>query len=708
MKTFSIPLRLPSAKSDYACADGEIASFSNLKIAGAAAGTTGGDGGDTGGVNPVSTGFSLSLPTAPEVEFALKRGVLPGWHIHPDMLPSRIMEKGEASEAGWGKKAREALAAFRKDAERHNLFVQPFLAMCAVRLADGHRILPSPPVLMIPNSEAPCVAGTTDFSSDTMELRVAAAVCSLQWRLHVPEELMDFNGATHIDILISSPLPLYDTKGDLTAFHRFDFEGFTHSIATDGTAGERPVTTETLAECWRPEPIDEAIFTKALLETDEFHLVSEMPLNGDSGELSFTEWRDVDFNCGGLAMAGAFGSYTPSFAHLSAVDGVSCSEISGRLTVGGITLTSPLPYPLWQTAAYVSDADYSPRWVFHPDPRAESWPFESGDGVCALPLRRHPRWYGSFHWHGLRGERARLSPVPASSQATPSLESRTARHPGMIWRSEKFNQAVFPDALMMPLAVGNVTAVCRAFRASGLVATTSPTAYAFTSEGVYLLKEMADGTFRDAGLICTHAIRDTASVRVYGKSLQFTAITGETYSIEGTTVKALPYSASSGASGDVISGNLTAALSGSATSVAVAFEAVDPEKPCSFTTRPLKLGEPEAWKRVVSLTLRGNFNLSDTNTTGAGASIGNFDPTGGNFNPTGGNFDPTGAEARGVATLALYGSADLHTWQLIARTTGATLSMLWSSPFRFHRVEATLPLPLHTTIQALTLQTHPL
>ena len=63
------------------------------------------------------------------------------------------------------------------------------------------------------------------------------------------------------------------------------------------------------------------------------------------------------------------------------------------------------------------------------------------------------------------------------------------------------------------------------------------TAYAFTSEGIFLLKESDDGTFKDAGLISTHRLRDAGSVIVGGRSIEFVTDSGEVMHIEGTVVK---------------------------------------------------------------------------------------------------------------------------------------------------------------------------
>ncbi len=60
-------------------------------------------------------GAAWEMPGAPPVEFALKKSVLGGWHIHPDMLPSQIVEQGEPTGDGWGMKAAQLLDDFGRE-----------------------------------------------------------------------------------------------------------------------------------------------------------------------------------------------------------------------------------------------------------------------------------------------------------------------------------------------------------------------------------------------------------------------------------------------------------------------------------------------------------------------------------------------------------------------------------------------------------------
>lgn len=642
MTRHSIPFRLPSLKSDYASPDGEIAVAGNLvPCLDPGAGEDPDDSGnDSGAVSSGSAPFTLTLPPPPEAEFSLRKTILPGWHSHPDILPSVVMDAGERTETGWGVRAIDVLEKFEAGLSGCNLFFEPFFVICALRMNDGTRILPSPPVLMIPNSAAPPVEGSLDFSSDTMEMRVVAAVCSLQWRVRIPENLKTFPGISHLDIFVSDAIPLYDRKSSPLADHRFSCSNFTHS-----SGSEQPVYESSIVQGWIPEGINAASFHKALCDATSFRLVSEISFDTLN---SMEDFADVVFNCGGLEMKESYDPYIPDYIHRSEVTAAGSSRVSMRTTVWNLTLVPPLPLPMSQSAPYVvPDSVATPRWVFHPDPVATSYVYESGGKVLSVPLRRHPMLHGSFWWRGMEAD----APEGVETEAVmPDAGSRAVNFPAAVWRSSKGSIIHFPDSLFMQLDVEKVMAVCRAFRASGLVATTAPTAYLFTTEGVFLLREMDDGTFRDAGLICTHVLKDASSYSLKGRSVVFLTENGDVVEIQGTTVKV-----NSGTSGSSEDTGLSAGI---------AYGALTPGEESRLVTRPLKLGDAERWKRIIEVRLRGNYDFSS-------------------------------------CRMSLYGSPDLRVWRRIATRQGGIISGLWSPLCRYFRVEATLRLQSGDTLEAL-------
>lgn len=695
-KVFSIPFRMRSDAGAYTCRDGEVESSSNAILS-----SVGTDASETGpDLSPVSPpgerDFTQEFPTAPLMEFALKRSVLPGWHNHPDRFPATVMECSDASPAAWGRKAIDMLSAIGEAAAQKNLFIQPFLAICALRLADGSRILPSPPVLMVPNSEPPLVAGDTDLARDSMEMKAVTAICTLQYRLTVPDSLSEWQDRVEgIEVMVSAPIPLHNPAATPLSLHNASTTAFSHSFAPSGLSTEHRLTSDVFSQGWKPEAICDADFYKALTETHVFYVVSSIPLKS---AVTSADFKDVDFNLGVLSNFGSFETYTPDYAHRSGIHAAWCTVFSGRTTLCDLTLTLPEALPYAAIAPYTSGAADGgaspsavevtvrkggkthksmscgnsspaveigdgalPRWLFFPDPDATEIKVTTVRGTWSFPLRRHPAMHGAFFWCG--GFHKTTSTEMGITQTgtrlgdnVPDLLVRDSyRLPAAAWRSEKGKNLLFPDRLLTNLDVDRVIAVCRAFRSSGLVATTSPTAYLFTTSGIFLLKEMEDGSLRDAGLIGTHILRDASSFSIGGSFVEFVTESGESFRIEGTVIKAV-------AAG-------TSSATGSSSSVLV-IHGDGSGKPVEIETRPIKLGDPEAFKRIASVALRGDFSGKAT-------------------------------------SMEIYGSRDLHTWHLLARISRNHVSGIWASPVRFLKVAATLPLSTDETLETLAVKTLP-
>lgn len=297
-----------------------------------------------------------------------------------------------------------------------------------------------------------------------------------------------------------------------------------------------------------------------------------------------------------------------------------------------------------------------PRWLFYPDPDAVGMTLATTGGTYSVRLHPHPVLHGACWWCGAYANNS-FDEMGVTASGTsllpdaPQSETRDSYDlPRAVWRAAKGNSLFFPDSLLMRLDVERVVGVCRAFRSSGLVATTSPTAYAFTSEGVFLLKEMDDGTLRDAGLICSHVLANPASVNIDGRAVTFLTTCGLTIEIEGTAVK------------DISTGD---SKKNKADTSQVIIRATDGVATGSFTTRPLKLGDPETLKRVGAVSLRGNF-------------------------------DPESA------VIELHASGDLRHWRLIARSA-RVIHGLWAPSSRFLKVRATLGLNPGDTVEAIIL-----
>ncbi len=98
----------------------------------------------------------LSSQLLPIVEFSLKPAAVIGWHNHPDNSPSIVMDAPKSKDAeGWAARAAYALEKLQKDATRQHLFIEPFFALCALRLTDGSHILPPPLCCLFPTRLLP-------------------------------------------------------------------------------------------------------------------------------------------------------------------------------------------------------------------------------------------------------------------------------------------------------------------------------------------------------------------------------------------------------------------------------------------------------------------------------------------------------------------------------------------------------------------------
>lgn len=133
------------------------------------------------------------------------------------------------------------------------LFVAPFFVMAAWKTVAGTYLSPTLPVMMIPNSDVPLVATDDTLTAEEPEMRVAAAVCSLYFRMRAPERLRDWVGKIKsLDILISSPLRRYDSYTAFLPQKRVTSDNYCRCLDTDtGEVIDRRVSTVTLPLAWR-------------------------------------------------------------------------------------------------------------------------------------------------------------------------------------------------------------------------------------------------------------------------------------------------------------------------------------------------------------------------------------------------------------------------------------------------------------------------
>lgn len=677
MNTKVIYFQNKSASGPFGAIDGEIESAENVK--GLSITPAGDDF-----INSESNQFiglpdeevellnHISTNLRPVVEFSLQNTTVPGWHSHSDINPSIKVDAPKTKDTdGWRIKVADALNQFLRVVEKENLAIDPFLTFYALRLTDGGHILPSSPVLLLPNTEALHLEGPDDLSADSMTLSIITKISRLRCRITAKEELLNLSDRIEaIDIFISEPLRLWHHSEPLLASHR--------------ASG----TSEPLS--WLTIPLTESEFSAHLLSVATFRQISSVPLTQLSEYGSF---RDVRFNVPYLRDLESLADYRPDFLQHHNICAATCCRFSGRLSLADLTLSLPVPAPaaglisgersvdtaLYKCAAveiesvkegsvihssafdpaspaiYLSDACL-PEWIFIPDPDARKLTFITPDATYIFPLKRHPKLNGAFYWCGspagcnlTDSEVKKLAVTLPSPLPEAYLNRDSYRLPGAIWRSGKNSSLYFPDNLLMSTDNVRIIALCRAFRASGLVATTSPTAYLFTTKGIYLLKEMDDGTLRDAGLIADYVLHSAESIRMGGTVLYFTTADGLEMQISGTSVKTVSSHSpdKAGTSQLIIS-------------------AENPDLPVAVITRPIKLSSvsdnnpstvlnlADIASPPICVELLGDFSLSP--------------------------FSPL--------EIRLYGSCNLSSWRLLALTRGRRqLKSVCLRPIRFLRLE---------------------
>ncbi|MDE6421988.1 MAG: hypothetical protein K2K95_01060 [Muribaculaceae bacterium] len=473
MNTKTILFRYKSAAGPFACTDGEIESSVNARLIPTSASYVAdddypyvsADGSSLSSDSSLSSGTSLSSGSVtisdslkrlnrlstllPLVEFSLSPMALAGWQNHPANPPSISVEAPKSKDLEeWTAKASETLDKFHSAAERQHLFTQPIFALSALRLKSGRHILPSSPVLLIPNTTPPIVEGSDNFSLDSMTMTIRNAVCHrLRLCVSLPsadksesnpansaasaslsnattDSLSDYSDIIEaIDIFLSSPLPLYNHNEPLSAIHR-------------ASGSSSPMS-------WQPQAFTDNEFSARLLSAVKFRAVSSIPLSSIPDGVI-----DVDFNIPDFSAIPAlakeerleeFISYTPDYLAHHGIEASTVCTFSGLTTLTDLSLTLPAPpalsalipgcdssisdtQPTSKTAlelesikngevihSYAFDPAWPeiqinesnfPAWLFIPDADARQLSLISPEGIYIVPLRRHPLLNGAFYWCG--------------------------------------------------------------------------------------------------------------------------------------------------------------------------------------------------------------------------------------------------------------------------------------------------------------------
>lgn len=282
-KFFNIPFLTRTYASDFSCNDGELRSLSY-------------------GNNKDTEGFVKDreiLPPVPDIEFAISRDVLHGWHVNMDSYPVKTLVATDPSMEYWNKLSAQLLSQFQSEAFQQCLFVAPFFVMVAWKTSEGFYLTPSRPLLMVPNSVVPVVTTDGDILSKELEFKIAGALGRLNYKLASPEILRDWVGIIEsLQIFVSEPLLKYSTFDSLLPLRRVttDNYGSFLDLNTDEIVRYR-ICTEEFPLAWK-RVSDYNDFWKNFT-TRKFFPVAELPLSGMApGDVPV--WKDVKIETTGF------------------------------------------------------------------------------------------------------------------------------------------------------------------------------------------------------------------------------------------------------------------------------------------------------------------------------------------------------------------------------------------------------------------------
>lgn len=624
-KILDIPFLSRSSDSDFCCRDGEIDSFEGCTITDDSfpAASSGDSSSENSGLFRYQKNFIPEIPPVPEISFVLKRAHLSGWHVSPDAYPSKTLSSASSPTEDSGNAAREVLSEFNNDAARSNLFTSPFFAIAAWRLANRMLVSPSSPVFLIPNSSSPLVVVSSSPDSVVTEFKVIASLGKLLWKISLPESLREWAGKIHsLEIMVSAPLPLYDPDKAFIYERRISCDSFSQFLDSSmQKSAETAVCDETFGDAWKPVPVSSADYQEIVSRHSFFTVASlsfEKILTADS-------FSEVESNHGNLHDVYRSVPYLPSYAMLSLKKSRGAVAYRDKKILWGLEMQSP-DFVSFDRATAVRADDTSARWIFHPDPACREYQWRDSSGILRkVPLRPHPYLYGAYYWAGLSAA------LPAALPADNVVARNEKFETGKIWFSHTSEPPVFNDAGLQDLHCGEIIAVCRAFRSSGLVATVSPTLYIFTGLGLFLFKESASGIFTDAGLIAGYILNSPESLQILPQGIRFTTVAGECVMVSGTSVKAFSTSSSASSSPEKVILRLTG-------------------NQFRFISRPLKLSSAGDFKCVKRVFLRGYFEPSEISVT-------------------------------------VSGSRDMRSWIVIGRRSGGATVVMNKFRCRFFRIE---------------------
>lgn len=274
-KYFDIPFLPRSHRSDFSCKDGEISSAKNLLINGVDAEAFISSSLIGSGSYPSEEG-GINVPPEPEVDFAMVRTTLNGWHVSPDDFPSLTLSAKEPTMEYWNDLVRGLLTQFKTEVRSQHLFVAPFFVMAAWKTVAGTYLNSTKPLLMIPNSELPWIGTYDSTDASEVNFKIAAAVGSLYFKIKAPEVLREWVGIiSSLEILVSSPLIEFSNDQPSLPVRRVSPTTFSRCLdLTTGKISDERITTVTFPQAWKGVSNYSGTFTG--IESSEITEISTM------------------------------------------------------------------------------------------------------------------------------------------------------------------------------------------------------------------------------------------------------------------------------------------------------------------------------------------------------------------------------------------------------------------------------------------------
>ena len=366
-----------------------------------------------------------------------------------------------------------------------------------------------------------------------------------------------------------------------------------------------------------------------------------------------------------MPAAYALPSYTPDYFCHTDYRPAGCGALHGRVNYWGGSAITPSPQQEFRLP---------PRFLFHPNPACNRVKIKiDGASQGTACLQRHTSLYGAYAINGYR-------PLPTTDEE--AQESETISSAALLVTAQRDKPYIIERRDLCSVSHNSIIAIAPAFRTSLSRIYADGFLHLFTSCGIYLLGAPEDSAYTALGFLCAYNVAKRQRVTTLPASVAFSSPAGiyemstgmpkpfgkglrklfdnEKEMKEFLENATLHYHPTADLLIAESSGKIMACLEetwhkaklAGAASKSLAVATPITTDTATFTTRPLKLGDPEELKRVAALHIRGNLDAER-------------------------------------CRLQLSASNDLRTWTLLG--SGTTPLGGWAGEgWRFFRAEATM------------------